>query len=73
MPSGLSQSHQEIAGQFQWELLQLICLGSGTHNRERLVDGRLRSTEGPIITSKWRARTAVEGAEVLTSDSEYEH
>ena len=46
---------------------------TGTHNRERLVDGRLRSTEGPIITSKWRARTAVEGAEVLTSDSEYEH
>ena len=29
MPSGLSQSHQEIAGQFQRELLQLICLGSG--------------------------------------------
>ena len=48
-------------------------LRTGTHNRERMVDGRLRSTEGPIITSKWRARTAVEGAEVLTSDSEYEH
>ena len=46
---------------------------TGTHNRERMVDGRLRSTEGPIITSKWRARTAAEGAEVLTSDSEYEH
>ena len=28
MPSGLSQSHQEIAGQSQWELLQLTCLGS---------------------------------------------
>ena len=34
MPSGLSQSHQEIAGQFQWELLQLTCLarGSGADN-----------------------------------------
>ena len=25
MSSRLSQSHQEIAGQFQWELLQLTC------------------------------------------------
>ena len=35
MPSGLSQSHQEIAGQFQWELLQLICLGSGGQHVQR--------------------------------------
>ena len=56
-----------------WAELRYYAERTGTHNRERLVDGRLRSTEGPIITSKWRARTAVEGAEVLTSDSEYEH
>ena len=35
MPSGLSQSHQEIAGQFQRELLQLICLGSGGQHVQR--------------------------------------
>ena len=35
MPSGLSQSHQEIAGQFQWELLQLTCLGSGGQHVQR--------------------------------------
>ena len=35
MPSGLSQSHQEIAGQFQWELLQLICLGCGGQRVQR--------------------------------------
>ena len=35
MPSGLSQSHQEIAGQFQWELLQLTCLGSGGQQVQR--------------------------------------
>ena len=35
MPSVLSQSHQEIAGQFQRELLQLICLGSGGQHVQR--------------------------------------
>jgi hypothetical protein len=35
MPSGLSQSHQEIAGQFQRELLQLTCLGSGGQHVQR--------------------------------------
>ena len=35
MPSGLSQSHQEIAGQFQRELLQLIGLGSGGQHVQR--------------------------------------
>ena len=41
--------------------------------QERLVDNRLRSVEGPYITSGWRAPpTAADGVEVLTSDSEYE-
>ena len=56
MPSGLSQSHQEIAGQFQWGLLQLICLGSGgqrvpTHSARRpgAWDGRLDCSAPAIL------------------------
>ena len=53
MPSGLSQSHQEIAGQFQWELLQLICLGSGGHmysaRRPGAWDGRLDCSAPAIL------------------------
>ena len=46
MPSGLSQSHQEIAGQFQWELLQLICLGSGGQRVQRPLGRRMALFRG---------------------------
>ena len=53
MPSGLSQSHQEIAGQFQWELLQLTCLGSGGQQVQRppprAWDGRLDCSVPAIL------------------------
>ena len=54
MPSGLSQSHQEIAGQFQRELLQLICLGSGGQHvqlarRPGAWDGRLDCSAPAIL------------------------
>ena len=53
MPSGLSQSHQEIAGQFQRELLQLIASGvAGNMYSARCPgawDGRLDCSAPAIL------------------------
>ena len=56
MPSGLPQSHQEIAGQFQWELLQLTCLGASgvagnmySARRPGAWDGRLDCSAPAIL------------------------
>ena len=59
MPSGLSQSHQEIAGQFQWELLQLICLGSGGQRVQRPPPRGM----GRPIGLQWRHARCTHSAE----------
>ena len=67
MPSGLSQSHQEIAGQFQRELLQLICLGSGGQHVQRPPTRGMGRPIGLQCPCKSFTRQEVRGASDSTN------